>query len=134
MRTFYLSGVFALLFLWAGGQRAFSQSITDQIVGKWKVVWFSDDKKEIDMEEKNQLLVLRRDGTGTMTMGGQKVGDATWSELGKKKIAFADDPSVPAYTVKIKMSNDGNNMLFAGKMPNGVTRRVYFRALSSKEQ
>jgi hypothetical protein len=132
MKRVFQTVVFLTLWVGLGVPALWAQAdeVKDQICGKWKVVWFSDDGKQVDMEARNQILILRRDGTGTMSMANEKVGDAQWTVLKKNKITFSDDPSVPAYEVKFKVSNEGKNMLFASKMPNGITRKVFFRALS----
>ena len=55
---------------------------------KWKIIWFSDDGKEQNMEAKKQQLIMKSDGTGQMFMMGEKVGDVVWSVAGKNKINF----------------------------------------------
>lgn len=132
MKIVFKTVVWGVLWLCLGTAALFAQGeeVKEKICGKWKVVWFSDNGKVVQMEERNQILILRRDGTGKMSMANEPVGDATWTVLKKNKITFSDDPTFPPNLVKFKSSNDGKNLLFTTKMPNGTTRKVYFRALS----
>jgi hypothetical protein len=107
--------------------------IASVVTHKWKVIWFSDDGVEKNMLEKKQQLVLRADGTGEMSMMGEKVGPVTWTVAeGKDRITFQDDPIAPPYVVKVSKYKNGKNMLFTGELPNGTIRKVYFEMLSGK--
>ena len=115
--------------------QVFSQKgdIAQVVTHKWKVIWYSDNGVVKNMEDKKQQLVLRADGSGEMFMLGSKVGDVIWSVAkGKNKINFQDDPTTPAYLVKVSKFKSGSNMLFTGMMPNGEERKVYFEVLSGK--
>jgi hypothetical protein len=115
-----------------GSLQAQKRDLKDVITRKWKILWYADDGVEKNMEDKKQYLVLRKDGTGTMSMLGEKVGDVTWSIAGRKKIYFSDFESAPPYLVKVTKYKTGKNMLFTGTMPNGVVREIYFQAMSGK--
>jgi hypothetical protein len=121
-----------LLLLLALPGMAQRPDVKDIVAHKWRVIWYSDDGKVQNMEAKKQQLVLRPDGTGQASMMGEKVGDIVWSVAGKNKIYFQDDPSVPAYLVKVSKYKNGINMLFTGTLPNGYERKVYFERLSGK--
>ncbi len=70
--------------------------IASVVTHKWKVIWYSDDGVEKNMLEKKQQLVLRADGSGEMSMMGEKVGPVTWTVAeGKDRITFQDDPIAP---------------------------------------
>jgi hypothetical protein len=116
-------------------QPGFSQKgdIGKVVAHKWRVIWFSDDGVEKNMEDKKQQLILRPDGSGEMFMMGQKIGDVVWTVAeGKDQITFQDDPTTPAYLVKVSKYKKGKNMLFTGTLPTGVERKVYFEILSGK--
>ncbi len=107
--------------------------IASVVTHKWKVIWYSDDGVEKNMLEIKQQLVLRADGSGEMSMMGEKVGPVTWTVAeGKDRITFQDDPIAPAYVVKVSKYKNGKNMLFTGELPNGTIRKVYFEMLSGK--
>lgn len=120
-----------VLALVVAGQ-AYSQKgdIGAVVAHKWKVIWYSDDGDEKNMEAKKQQLLLREDGSGEMSMMGQKVGDVKWTVAkGKDRITFQDDPLAEPYLVKVSKYKGGLNMLFTGTLPNGVVRKVYFERL-----
>lgn len=118
---------------WANDLAAQKGDIGAVVAHKWKVIWFSDDGVEKNMEDKKQQLILKSDGTGEMYMMGQLVGPVIWSVAeGKDKINFQDDAQAPPYLVKVSKYKKGINMLFTGTMPNGIERKVYFERLSGK--
>jgi hypothetical protein len=133
-----MSRIFAFLFsflfitLIALPSMAQKVDLNKVIAHKWRVIWFSDDGVEHNMEAKKQQLIMKSDGTGQMFMLGEKIGDVVWSVTGKNTINFQDDPQTPAYSVKVSKYKKGKNMLFTGKMPTGVMRKVYFEILSGK--
>lgn len=116
-----------------GNANAQKGDIGAVVAHKWRVIWYSDDGVEKNMEDKKQQLVMRSDGTGEMFMLGQKVGDVTWKVAeGKDQIYFQDDPLAAPYLVKVSKYKKGKNMLFTGKLPTGILRKVYFERLSGK--
>lgn len=135
MRTHILRSTSLLALLMLGFMiqgHAQSADLKSVCTGKWKVIWFADDGKEQNMEDKKQIMTLRSDGSGETQMLGQKVCDVKWEVVGKNTITFQDDPASPPYIVKVSKYKSGTNMLFTGRMPTGVQRKVYFQALSSR--
>lgn len=126
------STILILLLLFTGTAFAQKYDLQQVVAHKWKIIWFSDDGKEQNMEAKKQQLIMKSDGTGQMFMMGEKVGDVVWSVAGKNKINFQDDPASPPYLVTVSKYKKGDNMLFTGTMPTGVERKVYFQVLSGK--
>lgn len=124
----FLTGIFCLTIF--SSLSAQKWDLQEVIPHKWKILWYSDDGVVKNMEDKKQFLVLRKDGTGTMSMLGEKVGDVTWTVIGRKSINFADLESAPPYKVKVTGFKKGNNMLWTGTMPNGVVRKVFFERMS----
>jgi hypothetical protein len=134
MSKFYVFlGLFTALLLTGPSLAAQKPDLKQVVAGKWKVIWYADDGKEINMEAKKQQLVLKSDGSGKMSMMGENVGEVVWSVVDKKHINFQDDPTSQPYLVKVSKYKNGRNMLFTGTMPTGVVREVYFEALSSKK-
>jgi hypothetical protein len=131
-RLVLLSAMLLLIGLpgFAFGQKG---DISSVVTGKWKVIWYSDNGVEQNMEASKQQLILLQDGTGTMFMQGAKVGDVSWSPAGKNKINFSDAEGAPPYLVKVSQYKKGPNMLFTSTMPNEVVRKVYFERLASRE-
>lgn len=133
IRIARISMIVVLALVSTGSAFAQKGNIGTVVAHKWRVIWFSDDGVEKNMEAKKQQLVLREDGTGEMSMMGQKVGDVKWTVApGKDKITFQDDPLAEPYLVKVSKYKKGLNMLFTGTMPNGVERKVYFERLLGK--
>ncbi|MFN8393919.1 MAG: hypothetical protein U0176_04525 [Bacteroidia bacterium] len=125
--------ILMLTLIAAGTASAQKGNIAAVVAHKWRVIWYSDNGEEKNMEAKKQQLILREDGTGEMFMMGQKVGDVNWMVAsGKDKITFQDDPLAEPYLVKVSKYKKGLNMLFTGTMPNGVERKVYFERLLGK--
>jgi hypothetical protein len=123
-----------VLLLGTNAATAQKPDLSTVISHKWRVIWFSDDGVEKNMEAKKQQMHLHADGKGEVYMLGQKVGDVTWTLAdGKDMIRWADDPAAPeGYLVKVSKYKKGKNMLFTGTLPSGVVRKVYFEILSGK--
>lgn len=130
-RCFSISLLLTFIFLLP--QSGNTQSVPEIVCHKWKVVWYADDGEQKDMDDKDQYLTIRPDGSGEMRMQGEKVGDVEWSVAeGKNQIYFSDDPDADPYLVKLSKFKKGVNLLMTGTLPGGTERKVYFKKMAGR--